>query len=1349
MLKFAFRSSLLAALISLAACGGDSDSNGPILSPVAAGVPAPCSKAFDDAQGVADNGSVVALSSCTFDAQRNVTIGGDGGCGPRVVVDRSFTNENALGKITIAPGGKLAVPYIIPGGTLKVETAGVLVNGLLSVGASSCAVGGAADLQGRVNFAFTGAQIPSNPATDSGSDKGIEVRSGGILRLFGAKGVGPQGVNWTQLGQPAGPAKYQTADTGILAPVKGNASQLYLAADVSKGGAAAWRTGDWVVVATTSFSPFESEFVQIAEIEAAGSGSLLTLAQPLRHYHFGGADPGLPSDANYGADATTNYGVDERAEVGLISRSISFTARVDANPTTDPSDQSAHWGGEIRILAGFAEASIQGVELEKFGKARLGSYPIHFHMTGPAGPHLVDSNSIHHSYNKCVTLHMSTGVSVTNNVCARAVGHLYYQEIAEEHGSRFIGNLGVGAMSHNFGLAANVPKTDDSFTGGTDAPLAKNFWEGDNLGREIRYDSLNVPNTDNQLNPMRGSCYKADVDGSGTFASAVPCNEAGTFYVEQSSGFWIGNPGTVLEGNSIAGCQGTGKAFWYVPPDDGPARYERLGSFLNNRAHGCFDGLFGEEELPVKSGQMFPTVDSKVNSQNVISHFKGFTATRMRNRGLWVRPMWNAVETGRFATNRESVTLVSSGGPDGNGPGVWSLLKDSVVVGLSTNNVDRWGPCPPASADGFGCVDKNAASNEIMDKGYPSPRWNFAGYMIYDGPVRVIRNHFVNFQKDISSRLTKDDLAVLKRFTWAGQTNFPNLPAYSSYEGDAALGWFQSNQSAYPTATVVKALSFDNVDLRHQIYTERVNLNAFKDGDKNTAVIDIDGSLTGYQVVDANGVKVPDEYPISLNNLPFNRTGNAVDECLATGQQDAEYENRATSLISPGNMASLEFEAQYPRPASWQDMIFKKDSPDGGRQQEMVLQSRNGLSVWEPKVASGTGYTVRTAPSSDPDPLHRNLPTGMPATVRVGLTDAVKSDMDKKPFHVRVGICYSKAGGGALAPENFTITRGYKSWGGNGVNYNDLTLRRSFNRLSNLYDGQNCFNLDHQNPALNNAPGGKGCPAEGVILRPPEGCGALMAARDLANVEVCISPRQTLKKATSITELAKPDGTPATNLDGTPAFDKYYFDAASGMLYFYVVQDSPNAKGAAPVGSCKGQPDDDPACPGAGELDTYFPCPAQGCINYSVEVNDPTYTPGPSACNTDAFAWPEPVITNRLGYAGKNGAAPVQADQATATSQHGETFLHWVPRQAPSCPVSTPPAALIKVAEAGAARKLPTIQVAQWLRENIAAAGLSSDPAPAKGRATLGGWVEEWFSKRQPARAEIDPMAQICTATAT
>src|SRR5437868_6759287 len=269
MLSSTVRSSLLLAFTVLAGCGG---SNGgyPLLATVPQGVAAPCATAFDGVSGGSaksfllskDEGDTVPLSSCTFDAQRNVTIGGDGGCGPRVVIDQSFTDKdkNALGKITIAANGKLAVPHIIPGGTIEVETAGILVAGTLSIGTESCPVGNDGDPQGRVKVTFTGSQIPSDPAIDSGSDKGIEVRMGGILRLYGAKGAAPKGVSWTHLSRPAGPTRYQAADKGIGAPVAASGErQLYLASDVRKGEGGGWKAGDWIVVATSSFSPFESE----------------------------------------------------------------------------------------------------------------------------------------------------------------------------------------------------------------------------------------------------------------------------------------------------------------------------------------------------------------------------------------------------------------------------------------------------------------------------------------------------------------------------------------------------------------------------------------------------------------------------------------------------------------------------------------------------------------------------------------------------------------------------------------------------------------------------------------------------------------------------------------------------------------------------------------------------------------------------------------------------------------------------------------------------------------------------------------------------------------------------------
>ena len=91
--------------------------------------------------------------------------------------------------------------------------------------------------------------------------------------------------------------------------------------------------------------------------------------------------------------------------------------------------------------------------------------------------------------------------------------------------------------------------------------------------------------------------------------------------------------------------------------------------------------------------------------------------------------------------------------------------------------------------------------------------------------------------------------------------------------------------------------------------------------------------------------------------------------------------------------------------------------------------------------------------------------------------------------------------------------------------------------------------------------------------------------------------------------------------DGTPDYTKYHYDSATGMLFFYVAQDQKNAEGTSPIGSCiEGS---DPACPKPGE--SMYGCPAQGCTTYTVEINDPSYVPGPSFCGGDPL---KPVRTS-------------------------------------------------------------------------------------------------------------------------
>ncbi len=130
------------------------------------------------------------------------------------------------------------------------------------------------------------------------------------------------------------------------------------------------------------------------------------------------------------------------------------------------------------------------------------------------------------------------------------------------------------------------------------------------------------------------------------------------------------------------------------------------------------------------------------------------------------------------------------------------------------------------------------------------------------------------------------------------------------------------------------------------------------------------------------------------------------------------------------------------------------------------------------------------------------------------------------------------------------------------------------------------------------------------------------------------------------------------------------------MLYFYVMQKEKNVQGSSPIGSCVNGSDS--ACPDPTE--SLFACPAQGCITYTVEIDDPSYDPGASFCAGSAspgeiykvqngkYVLPEPAKTNKLVYAppyppGITEKSEVQYDAKTTA----QGFLHRVAKTSPTC----------------------------------------------------------------------------------
>jgi hypothetical protein len=1192
------------------------------------------------------SGSLKKLSECATTAAGDVTVGAKG-C-EQVYADK----PQSFGTITVAPTGLLCVrDKDLSGNGLTIRAKQIVVHGTLEIGSAAEPIG-AANPASHVEIHFTGlvpevddSKTPVRmdaPCPDPDFRKGLQVCPQGTLRLFGAEGAVAAGsarhdaaghVSWTYLSQSAGdPCRFgpksglgsvvtaetcRFPDTG---PVDGKVLRLADAVD--------WRPGDWIVVGTTSFSPFETEFARIREIDP--TRTVITLDDPLVYDHFGGADPGTPSADNFHADRNTNWGVDERAEVGLISRNVTLTSDMNGSPED-------HGGGETIYRAGFKEVSVQGVEFSLLGKPHLGSYPIHFHMVGSISPGtvLMNANSVHHSFNKCLTVHSTQHLLVQNMVCARAVGHLFYEEIGDEDDITFANNLGLGAMSNNFDIHAQKMFSLRS------SLIEQYWWPGDRLARRYgfgNYFGFNVGNHDHQNNPTHGSCRTPLPNGGlGGYGGTSPC--LAKYYFEPPTGFWIVNPATNLIGNSIGGCQGVGRAYWYVPPttpgDSGKPdlvnlKFRPTGTFQNNRAHSCYSGLYAEPEDTVVSEQLLPHQNGALGGPSVFNTVDGMTVTRMRDRGIWLRPSFWVVKNARLATNRDSVSLVTAGGVDGTAPGNWALLEDSVLLGISLNNNDRFGPCPyrgatgPADSGGkLGCIDQTPSDPGVAPvggddtgRGYPDPSRNFFGLMIYDGPGRYFGDRFVNFNVNLMPYLANTDQEALAWYSsnYGNPLAPPGKNAAGTfvYEGDAALGWFNANQSSYPNTQASEALSFENVDLRHQIYTDHVGIDTFNDGDKNTLILDRDGTLTGMKVVGPDKKSpIGNVFPASLNNLPFNAVPNSVDECLSAGAQNALLENRPTSLISPSVMATLEVASLFPvapqvgnNPDRYEQYLtFHKTLPQDYPPPvntitgDMRLHGRNGLGVWEPKVANEYGYTVKatdpyTSPGMKPAPGDKNV--GIPSNFNVGLTDAVlpldaKTHEALKPFHVRLAVCFTDKNGKhpqfiSDPSHTFQVIRGYKAYGSPTSNADTI---KDYWR-----DIPSCKNLDAQNPGNVN-----GCPAEGVAVngKCPDGQQPVG--------DKC--PTKTLAPAASLAAWGQDR-------------ESWFYDASSGWLYLHVVQPVDNATGPSPTGSC------DPAhhpsgvpheCPNTSKIpENYYFCPAGGCIVYGVKLLDASYQPGKSTC---------------------------------------------------------------------------------------------------------------------------------------
>ncbi|PTA66865.1 G8 domain-containing protein [Deinococcus arcticus] len=340
-----------------------------------------------------------------------------------------------------------------------------------------------------------------------------------------------------------------------------------------------WTGGDTLTLTSTDFNPAQTEQVTVQRV----SGNTVTLGAPLKYTHWG--DP----------ITVSGRAVNERAEVGLLTRNIVVGATEDA--------AQSRVGAHVMIM-GQSTARIQGTEFTRVGQLNtLRRYPVHFHLLGSAPTSYLRGSSVHASFNRCVVVHGTSDLRVTDNVTYDTLGHCLFLEDGDETGNVLQGNL------------VTRVKAPDAKQGQT--PLL------DSDKRPSGYWITNPANT------VRNN-VAAGVDGTG---------------------FWYALP------EHPTGLAAAKTNLW--------PRRTPLGEFSGNVAHSGDRGL-NVDNGPKADGSLTETVyydpvttPADPKSAAVPATFASFTAYKHRDHGVWLRGENHVLQSPVLADNAVGATFAS------------------------------------------------------------------------------------------------------------------------------------------------------------------------------------------------------------------------------------------------------------------------------------------------------------------------------------------------------------------------------------------------------------------------------------------------------------------------------------------------------------------------------------------------------------------------------------------------------------------------------------------------------------------------------------------------------------------
>ncbi|XP_025088635.1 protein DDB_G0287365-like isoform X2 [Pomacea canaliculata] len=544
-----------------------------------------------------------------------------------------------------------------------------------------------------------------------------------------------------------------------------------------------WEPGDQIVVVSTDFDWRQAEVRTLIPCSTC-SRRQVRVNETFQYMHYG----------NF------TYDVDERAEVGMLSRSILIEGVMEpACYYTNSIEKKLcarfgmdTFGGNIRIIRGHANAHIEGVELYHMGQQPLLSrYPLHFHMCDDVPGMYLKDNTVHDSFSRCITIHGTNKLLVQGNVCYKHLGHGVFIEDSVEQDNIIERNLIIGTM-HGTRLMSDST---------------------------IEWCQEDYPN-----NNFGENC-------------------------DHVSSFWLTHPNNVVNNNVAAGSDGHGFKFVFADLPLGPSydRQAELGrphypmyypiqSFADNTAHsngqaGLFmdsklsTGRLPEEKGVPENGVLMvqngydPRDPPTPDGQSVWTEMRRITFFKNGRQNAWLKGGNIRMTQCTLADSPQGL----AGGTTGFETG--TEVTNSIFIG-ETDNVGL-----PSSYK----VDtsKYTSVKYDLDRSFPTtPYETLTGVSLYQGPNIVKNTYFNRFWNKILNNNWKD-------------SNGLNLIRYGG-----GLSFKRSN--AYPTMTssYVQNITFgycDGVDGGNWVFHGNASIADWeeRDGSLGVFVRDADGSVTG------------------------------------------------------------------------------------------------------------------------------------------------------------------------------------------------------------------------------------------------------------------------------------------------------------------------------------------------------------------------------------------------------------------------------------------------------------------------------------------------------------------------